>query len=278
MRVLFALLFAVLLPACPKPIGPKTESPPVVSAEAGLSLAFVLTKNVQVDEDKLVASAASMGLTLTPMPVEPGTAQFVQFSMGSDVFLIARMPAFPRADELARGPLSPGETEIAVSKAHLVLTTMSKTPRTLPELDSTMARLTAATIDASDATAAMLGHGMMLYRAEAFNRVVKGTEAGQIPVEICVDLTIVQEPNNRMSVLTHGLPRYGGEEVYVTGLASNSDVIGWAHAMARWMLLDPNKHFPTGDTLGRTAEEKILIQRVRHPAGEGPKVIKLELD
>jgi hypothetical protein len=39
----------------------------------------------------------------------------------------------------------------------------------------------------------------------------------------------------------------------------------------------PGKHLPTGETVGRTADEKVLIQRVPDPAGQGPEVIRLDL-
>jgi hypothetical protein len=43
------------------------------------------------------------------------------------------------------------------------------------------------------------------------------------------------------------------------------------------MLADPDKHLPTGDTVGRTEDEKIVIQRVPDPTAKGPEVIRLDL-
>ena len=45
-----------------------------------------------------------------------------------------------------------------------------------------------------------------------------------------------------------------------------------------WMVQDPDKHLPTGDTVGRTAEERVTVQRVANPMGAGPEVIRLDLD
>ena len=47
--------------------------------------------------------------------------------------------------------------------------------------------------------------------------------------------------------------------------------------LVRWMLSDPNKHLPTGDTIGRDADEKLVVQRVPNPTGRGPEVIRLDL-
>ncbi len=48
--------------------------------------------------------------------------------------------------------------------------------------------------------------------------------------------------------------------------------------MCRWLITDPGKQLPTGDTVGRSADEKITVQRVPSPTGEGPEVVRLDLD
>jgi len=42
--------------------------------------------------------------------------------------------------------------------------------------------------------------------------------------------------------------------------------------MARWLLTEPDRHLPTGDTVGRPAEEKVTVQRVPSPTGDAPEV------
>jgi len=48
-------------------------------------------------------------------------------------------------------------------------------------------------------------------------------------------------------------------------------------AIARGLLADPPMVLPTGDTTGRTADEKVRIERVPSPTGDGPDVIYLAL-
>jgi len=81
-----------------------------------------------------------------------------------------------------------------------------------------------------------------------------------------------------MSMLTHGLVRYGREEFFVTASQGGKAAMDFIVGLARWMLMDPNKQLPTGDTVGRTPHEKVRVQRVPNPTGEGPEVIRLDLD
>jgi len=85
-------------------------------------------------------------------------------------------------------------------------------------------------------------------------------------------------PDERMSMLTHGLVRYGREEFFVTASQGGKAAMDFIVGLARWMLMDPNKQLPTGDTVGRTPHEKVRVQRVPNPTGEGPEVIRLDLD
>jgi hypothetical protein len=80
-----------------------------------------------------------------------------------------------------------------------------------------------------------------------------------------------------MSFMTHGLTRYGREEFYITCSRTGQGALDFVYMMVRWMITDPEKHLPTGDTLGRTAEERLVVQRVPHPGGGGDDVIRLDL-
>jgi serine/threonine protein kinase len=142
-------------------------------------------------------------------------------------------------------------------------------------LDFGMARITAAIVNASPAIAAMTAPGVVFHKADFFANVVAESD---FPMLVCVDVTMAPEDGERMSILTHGLQRYGREEFFVTCSQQGQGAVDFLLGLAEWMLADPDKHLPTGDTVGRTAEEKIVIQRVPSPTGEGPEVVRLDLD
>ena len=81
-----------------------------------------------------------------------------------------------------------------------------------------------------------------------------------------------------MSFLTHGLQRYGREEFYVTASVDGQGSLGYVMSLVRWMVHDRDKVLPTGDTVGRTPEEQIVVQRVPSPIEGYPPVIRLDMD
>jgi hypothetical protein len=80
-----------------------------------------------------------------------------------------------------------------------------------------------------------------------------------------------------MSFLTHGLGRYDREEFYMTAPIEGRGALDFLLMLTRWMIVDPDKHLPTGETVGRDANERVVIQRVPSPIGEGSEVIRLDL-
>ena len=124
----------------------------------------------------------------------------------------------------------------------------------------------------------MLGHGVTFHRADVFaDLAALGLKHGVLPIEIGVDITAAPEPDERMSFLSHGMVRHGREEFYVTCPVGGEGGLGFVYSMVRWMLGDPEKHLPTGDTIGRDESGKIIVQRVPNPPGEGPDVIRLDM-
>jgi hypothetical protein len=141
-----------------------------------------------------------------------------------------------------------------------------------------MAVLTAAVVRSCDAVGAMLAHGVLFHKAGLFADLAEAAASeGGLPIEIVVDVTVAREPGERVSFLTHGMQRYEREELFVTCPERGRGALGFVYAMTRWLLTDTVKTLPTGDTVGRSAEEKILVQRVPSPLGEGAPVIRLDL-
>jgi len=290
MRILFPLIFLV---GCGSPaVGAAADAPaepagssgsPVdalneaASAEgSGISLGFVLTRSEALDADALIAAAGALGVSLAPS--EAGKDAVGAFAIdGGGHLMVGRMPApHPDAPHMPVSPLTPDAEAVARAQAHFIVTGFAL-PGTLQERDALMARLLAAVVGACEAEGVMLGHGILFYKPALFADIVANTEPGLLPVEICVDLTMAPEGPERMSFLTHGMQRYGREEFYVTARRDGSDALEFTWMMSRWMIYDPDKQLPTGDTVGRTPEEKMTVQRAPSPTGEGPEVIRLDM-
>lgn len=239
-------------------------------------LAFVLLRDAQPPPpDGVIASARALGLELT---LEPGADDMQSYAItGGGLLVIALMPPHPDAPRMATGPTSVPPPEAAASRAHLMLTALGLSGDERAR-DARMAALTAAVIDHVPAVGAMLGHGVVFHKAALFRDMAKlGVEQGGLPPEIAVDITAARESETHMSFLSHGMVRYGREEFYVTCPIQGKGALDFMFSMIRWLYTDPTKHLPTGETVGRTADEKIRIQRVPSPTGRGPEVIRLDL-
>ncbi len=181
----------------------------------------------------------------------------------------------PDAPHMMVGLASPSPEELEATRAHYIVTALGL-PGDIRAQDTRMAKLTAAVVQSSPSVAAMLGAGVVFHKAAFFVDVVRSAEA--LPMLVCVDVTIAPEGETRMSILTHGMVRYGREEFFITASREGKGAVDFVLSMTEWMLRDPNKHLPTGDTVGRSAEEKLTVQRVPSPTGQGPEVIRLDLD
>ena len=242
-----------------------------------MDLAFVLVSNKKSpDPSRVIASGKRLGIELRPAGEEKGILTFE--IAGGGTFIAALMPApHPDAPKMPIGPTSISAEEASAAPAHFILTALDLGGDARVR-DKRMAALTATILDNTDAVGAMLGHGTFFHKAKLFSDVAaRAKDEPMLPTEIAVDVTAARESADRMSFLTHGLERYGREEFYVTCPIKGKSALGFVYAMARWMLTDPNKQLPTGDTVGRTAEEKIPVQRVPNPSGRGGPVIRLYL-
>lgn len=248
-----------------------------------MELAFVLLESAELpDAAAVVRAASTLGASLTHTPREGEGADddaTMSFELSTGASLICALMPAPHPDAPSMlGPLSPSPDEVARSSAHLIVTVMGL-EGDVDEKDRTTAALTAALCEAcGDAIGAMLGHAAVFTKAKLFRDLAAlGVEQGRLPVELAISITAAGEPDDRMSFLTHGMTRHGGEELYVTCPVRGRGAFDFVLGMARWLYGDREKHLPTGDTVGRTPTEKIVVQRVPNPTGEGPEVIRLDL-
>ena len=245
----------------------------------GIGLGFLLTSSVRLDNQALIRAAAASGITLVEMPpaADEEASPVASFQMeGGGILMVMPIDApHPDAAGMARTPLTVDEEGLAKASAHFIVTAMNL-QGDVRQRDTTLAKLVGATVQATDAIGAMLGHGVLFYKADLFAAAAKG-DNGEPPMLVSVDLTMAAEGEGRMSVLSHGMERYGREEFYVTASQTEKGALDFTMSMVTWLLYDADKELPTGDTVGRSAEEKLIVQRVANPTGEGPEVIRLDL-
>jgi hypothetical protein len=241
-------------------------------------LAFILVNEpVYPDGEAVLAAATHTGFELSLAPRDEDEPLVFEIEGGAKLMVMLIDAPHPDVAQMATGPLSPDPEPLAAAKAHYIVTALG-IEGSNAEKDMYMAALTGAVAASSDAVGVMLGHGALFHRPELFAGL--GHEAireGVLPIEVCIDVTAAPESEERMSFLSYGMPRYGREDFYVTARIEGEGALEFLYSMVRWMITDPDKELPTGDTMGRTPEEKFVVQRVPNPTGEGDEVIRLDL-
>jgi len=199
-------------------------------------ISFVLlAKAASPEPDAVIAAAAKLGLALTYAGNEADVQQY-DLDAGRTLFVMTIDAPHPDVPTMMFGPTAVPEDEARAATAHMILTAMGL-EGTPRERDTQLAALTAAVIDNVPAVGAMLGHGAIFHKAKLFS----------------------------------GLAALGIEQAAIKGKGALDFVMG----LVRWMLNDPSKQLPTGETVGRSPDEKITIHRVKSPEGE--EHIRLDL-
>jgi hypothetical protein len=228
------------------------------------------------DPGAIVAAAAAMGLDLK---VEESEGEPLVFTHGA-VKLMVRPIAAPHPDvsTMRRGPLTPPSEVLETAQAHTLVTVLGLEGDPLYRGSVTAALCAAVMAGTSDAVGAMLAEGITIHGAEIFSELAaKSLESGTPPVELLVDVTAARAGDQRMSLLSHGMTRHGREEFLLTCPIEGEGAMGFMFSMVRWMLMDKEKHLASGDAIGRSAEETILVQRVPSVVENGAEVIRLDL-
>ena len=252
--------------------------------EPAVDLGFVLLAEAVLPEPgRLVKAAAEFGLgRLTEVKeVKEGDpsseVQVFRLPAGSTLMVALIPMPHPNVGSTAVGWAFPDREQAVAAPAHLIVSGLGLGGPPM-ERDGTMARLLAAVLQAGSGVAAMLGDGVTWIARETFVNVVGSCPEGEFPLPACVDVTVAGEDRNRASLLTHGMQRYGREELYVTTpRRKGGEALAFVWDIAQW-LLSIEKAPPTGDTVGRTAEEKVRVKRVPSPTGRGSKVVRLDLE
>lgn len=254
--------------------------------ESRLGLSFVVLGDIEMpDPYKIMSAARSMGIELCPAPSDdpvgdPESPDVLSFTVGDDERLMVMLMPVPHPDvaEMAQGPMSPEDMdELIEAPAHLIVT-VTRLEGTVDEMDIQMSALTASVLAGCNALGVLKMPGVLFHRPELFEECARtGIKSGELPMLICVDISVARETETQISFLTHNMQRYGRENFYVLAEEDGSGAMDYIMSLTSWMLNDRDYHLPTGDTVGRTPDEKIVVERVPNPTGEGPDVIRLIL-
>ena len=259
--------------------------------DASTGLAFIIVSDLEpLNCDAVVAAAEEMGLKMKVSPPseedddgegeQDGSPDITSFDLeGDETLLVMLLPMpHPDVDDFGHGPFSPEDMDaLSNGPGHYVVTLIGM-EGTVDEADTKMSAATSCVMAGLQPLGVLKMPGLVFHRPEFFSSCAKQAFTdGELPLLICVDVTAAQESETHMSFLTHNMERYGRENFYIVSPSEGTGALNYTLNLTAWMLSDRDYHLPTGDTVGRTADEKIKVQRVANPTGEGPEVIRLDL-
>lgn len=263
----------VALPAPAPAPKPETPAPPPPPS----SRAIVLLRAAALPSlDAVVQGAASFGApALTGGAVEGEALRFEAGLVSVRVELVSS--AVVDAASAPRGPFSPRAEEVAAHTAHLIVSA-SGLPGDTQAQDAAFVRLLAGVVESAEgAIAASAGPGVVWHRADAVLSMTKSAAAGEVPYELTVNLSVGAPVDGRLGMRSHGMGRYGREEFYVTATRPQMpDALDLVLGMVRWLATSTHQ-LPTGETVGRSADEKVEVRREPHPDRPSETVIRLDL-
>lgn len=247
-------------------------------------IAFVLTSGpVTLDaaairdaHQRLVPGAAE----LTIEKSDPGNAVIVP--EGSDLaFILATMPApVPNgeAESAARFSISSfgtGWTPPA-HDGHIMLVHQAQSALKLDQALTVFTTVVAAVAETVDAVGIYWGAGQATHRPVFFYEVAAHAIRGP-PVMLWAGVSLARQ-GGEMSLLSRGLPeQVGMPDLMLTApSAKGNEALGFFFDLLSYMIR--RGHAPAeGESVGRSAAEKLFVRYVPSPADDGATVMRVAL-
>jgi hypothetical protein len=241
-------------------------------------LAFLLVKQTDApDPDAIVRTSQRIGVPLRRASGETSLRFELENEPAAELTVTFIKAPPPDLAKMPVGVMSPTAKEAQVTTAHMILTARGLTGDER-QRDTTMAALAAAVIENTEAIGVMLGHGVVFHEAQYFAELAAaGVKDGALPVEAAVSITADLATGARMAFLTHGMDRYGHDELYVTCPVQGKGALHFIFGVLRSLLARPDASLQDGDTVGRSDDERLPVRRVPHPTADGPDVVRVDL-
>jgi Domain of unknown function (DUF4261) len=243
------------------------------------NFAFVLLSRPELpDAEAVVRSFASLSdRTLRSSEADDAHAEVLKFEIDDDSDALVMLLPIPvpngEADEAARFSLSAFGTgwTLPPHAAHLVVTLQSETPQLESML--TLTSLLAAVAEASSAVGIYWGNAGATHDPEFFINVARDDD-DDAKLMLWTGVSFAKEPDGRLSLLSLGMKQFGLPDMWLVA-PQESDPLPWLLDMLNYVV-SRGEPLPDGDTVGRTASEKLPVRYVPSPIDDETKVCKIE--
>jgi hypothetical protein len=253
-----------------------------------MNLAFVLLGGPQFPkgEDVVRAFPAFAGkdlrLRLRPNKEKPPSAAVLEFELGSGgkAFVASIPAAVPKgeADSGVRFSISALGTgwKLPAHKAHLVVTLQESESTSSVEALSRFTSLLAAVAKASRAVGIYWGGAGATHDANFF--ISTAESQGIVPrIMLWTGVSVAGEADGRLSLLSLGMNQLNLPDLLLVAPKSASDAALETFVDLLGYLAQVGKPLPEGDTVGRSADERLPVRYVPSPIDGTTKVWRVEL-
>jgi len=269
-------------------LGTAVEAAP--SKERTMNLAFVLLSKPHLPKPEEIARAfgrfaASKDQALRPRPAT-GEARsktdVVELELSSGgMVLVALMPAaVPKgeADDAARFSVSSlgSGWKLPPHAAHLVVTLREASALSATEALSRFTSVLAAVTDVSAAVGVYWGNAGATHDPKFFIAAAQRHEVAS-RIMLWTGVSVAREADGRVSLLSTGMKQLSLPDLLLvapksagtTALSTFFDLLTYVTELG--------KPLPEGDTVGRTADERLPVHYVKSPLDPNVKVWRVEL-
>jgi len=251
-----------------------------------MNIAFVLLSAPALpkgeDVERAFAAYAAKGETLRLSPRKPKKpdGETLEFDTEGDGYaVVALMPApVPNheADKAARYSLSAlgGRWKLPLHKAHLVVVAQGA-GSTLESL-SAFTSILAAVVEASPAVGIYCGNAGASHDPKFFRELARQHDArSRLP--LWSGVSIAREADGRLSLLSLGMKQLELPDLLLVAPSGKADeALPMLYDLLAY-IVSRGRPLPDGDTVGRTAAEKLPVRYVPSPVDPKVKVWRVEL-
>jgi len=250
---------------------------------ASAVIAYVLTAGIATaDPAAIMDSHSRLVPGAPPLTIDTGDPRAMQISAGGDlVFLLAAMPApVPNgeADAAAQFSVSAFGTgwKLPAHGGHFILAYRGDSTLRRDHALTVFTTVAAAVAEACQAVGIYWGPAGATHEPEFF-REIAAQATVQPPVMLWTGVSLARG-GGKVSLLSRGLPEQLGLPdllIEASGKQGN-EALGFFFDLLGYVVRR-NAPFAEGETVGRTATEKLPVRYVASPAGGEAKVMRVEL-